>query len=69
MSTNTTHPPTPLPLPKGSHEQLDALAAKQGVTGTGNYEAMLGKGQHLWKDDAELESFLEAIHQAKRESE
>jgi len=45
---------------------LEQLAAEQGVHAIERLEEVLGKGADLWRDDAELDSFLAALREQRR---
>jgi hypothetical protein len=60
------------PAPKGppmdfwEAKTLEQLAAEQGVHAIERLEEVLGKGADLWRDDAELDSFLAALREQRR---
>lgn len=45
---------------------IDELAAEQGIKPVERLEEVLGQGSDLWRDDAELESFLAAVRESRR---
>lgn len=47
-------------------KSLEQLAAEQGVAPIKDLEEVLGRGGDLWKDDAEFEAFLTALHERRR---
>lgn len=45
---------------------VEELAAEQGITLPQRIEDLLGAGKDLWKDDAELDAFLEDIRRQRK---
>jgi hypothetical protein len=45
---------------------LEELAAEQGIHPVENLDEVLGQGADLWRDDAELETFLAALRELRQ---
>ena len=50
----------------GKKKTIEELAAEQGVHPVDQFNALLGKGKTLWKDDAEFEEFLAGIYERRK---
>jgi hypothetical protein len=65
-----SHKPKPKLRPKKAgfwrEKTVEELAAEQGVEIPQRIEDLLGAGENLWKDDAELDAFLEFIRQQRK---